>query len=97
MILLDTYDLGNGNIAQLIESDSELSCGVSVEPKYAIDIMNGVMMMSAIPFQANPLDAIFILMDLGLVEPDYPNPKFEPLGYLESVERVNKYFNKIRK
>jgi hypothetical protein len=71
MIILDTYDLGNGNIAQLIESDAELSCGLDVEPRYAIDIMNGIKMMSLIPFQSNPLDAIFILMDLGLIHADY--------------------------
>lgn len=70
MKILDTYDLGNGNIAQLIESDVELSCGLDIEPRYGIDVMNGIKMMSFIPFQDNPLDAIFILMDLGLVKAD---------------------------
>lgn len=71
MTILDTYDLGNGYEAQLIESDAESSCGEPIEPKYAIDIMNGVRMVSAIPFQNNPFDAIFILIDLGLVKVDY--------------------------
>ncbi len=87
MIMLDTYDLGNGNVAQLIESDLELSCGVSVEPKYAIDIMNGVRTMSAIPFQPNPFDAIFILMDLGLVKADIDWCEPRVISYRENSIR----------
>lgn len=79
---IDTYKLENGYQAYLIE--------FLPNEYYADIVMDGKIIYRSFKNFENPFDAIFILMDLGLIEQDYPNPKFEPLEFTGSIEQYKR-------
>lgn len=75
-MIIDTYDLGNGYRATLLFG----SLGI-----YFVDILkDGKIVYECQKYSTNPFDAIFILMDLGLmgVDVDWCEPR--EFSYRES-------------
>lgn len=67
MTILDTYDLGNGYRAEL-----RTCVNYSLKTEYYLNIVKGeTTVYLGMTYEKNPFDAIFILMDLGLVKAEY--------------------------